>query len=32
MADLQKDFNEYGEKMNIVILSKNNLVIKRPWK
>ncbi len=31
MADLIKDFNEYGEKMNTVILSKNKLVIKRLW-
>ena len=31
MADLIKDFNTYREKMNTVILSKNNLVIKRLW-
>ena len=31
MADLIKEFNEYREKMNTVILSKNNLVIKRLW-
>ena len=31
MADLIKDFNAYREKMNTVILSKNNLVIKRLW-
>ncbi len=26
-----KEFNEYREKMNEVILSKNNLVLKRLW-
>ena len=31
MADLVKEFNEYREKMNEVILSKNNLVMKRLW-
>lgn len=31
MADLIKEFNTYREKMNSVILSKNNLVIKRLW-
>ncbi len=31
MADLIKEFNTYREKMNTVILSKNNLVIKRLW-
>ena len=31
MSDLVKDFNDYREKMNEVILSKNNLVMKRLW-
>ncbi len=31
MADLVKDFNDYRTKMNEVILSKDNLVIKRLW-
>jgi len=31
MSDLVKDFNDYREKMNQVILSKNNLVMKRLW-
>ena len=31
MAELVKEFNEYREKMNEVILSKNNLVMKRLW-
>lgn len=31
MADLINEFNIYREKMNSVILSKNNLVIKRLW-
>ena len=31
MADLIKEFTDYREKMNTVILSKNNLVIKRLW-
>ncbi|HET9055349.1 MAG TPA: carboxymuconolactone decarboxylase family protein [Chitinophagaceae bacterium] len=31
MSTLVKDFNNYREKMNEVILSKNNLVMKRLW-
>lgn len=31
MGNLEKEFNEYREKMNKVILSKNNLVMKRLW-
>lgn len=31
MSDLVKEFNDYREKMNKVILSKNNLVMKRLW-
>lgn len=31
MGKLEKEFNEYREKMNKVILSKNNLVMKRLW-
>src|SRR6185437_63903 len=31
MPDLIKEFNDYREKMNEVILSKNNLVMKRFW-
>ena len=31
MAGLVTEFNEYREKMNEVILSKNNLVMKRLW-
>ncbi len=31
MSTLVKEFNEYREKMNEVILSKNNLVMKRLW-
>lgn len=31
MADLVKEFNDYRTKMNDVILSKDNLVIKRLW-
>jgi AhpD family alkylhydroperoxidase len=30
-SGLVKDFNEYREKMNEVILGKDNLVIKRLW-
>jgi AhpD family alkylhydroperoxidase len=31
MSALITEFNEYREKMNEVILSKNNLVMKRLW-
>lgn len=31
MSELVNDFNEYREKMNAVILEKNNLVLKRLW-
>lgn len=31
MNPLVQEFNEYREKMNEVILSKNNLVMKRLW-
>ena len=31
MADLVNEFNDYRERMNEVILSKNNLVMKRLW-
>lgn len=31
MAGLIKEFNEYRIRMNEVILSKNNLVMKRLW-
>ena len=31
MSELVNEFNEYREKMNEVILSKNNLVMKRLW-
>ena len=31
MSNLVKEFNEYRTKMNEVILSKENLVIKRLW-
>lgn len=31
MSEIIKEFNEYREKMNEVILSKNNLVMKRLW-
>ena len=31
MADLVNDFNDYRTRMNEVILSKNNLVLKRLW-
>ena len=31
MSALINDFNEYRERMNSVILSKNNLVMKRLW-
>ena len=31
MSSLVKDFNEYRTRMNEVILSKDNLVIKRLW-
>ncbi|MEJ7912677.1 MAG: carboxymuconolactone decarboxylase family protein [Chitinophagaceae bacterium] len=31
MGNLETEFNQYREKMNGVILSKNNLVIKRLW-
>ncbi len=31
MSQLVNEFNSYREKMNEVILSKNNLVIKRLW-
>lgn len=31
MSQLVKDFNDYRSKMNDVILSKDNLVLKRFW-
>ena len=31
MSELVKDFNDYRQRMNEVILSKNNLVMKRLW-
>ncbi|HVZ97425.1 MAG TPA: carboxymuconolactone decarboxylase family protein [Chitinophagaceae bacterium] len=31
MSTLVQEFNTYREKMNAVILSKNNLVMKRLW-
>jgi hypothetical protein len=31
MANLVNEFNDYREKMNEVILGKNNLVMKRLW-
>lgn len=31
MSNLVKEFNDYRAKMNDVILSKNNLVVKRLW-
>ena len=31
MSELINEFNQYREKMNEVILSKNNLVMKRLW-
>jgi len=31
MSSLVKEFNDYRAKMNEVILSKNNLVMKRLW-
>lgn len=31
MSNLVQEFNEYRSKMNDVILSKNNLVLKRLW-
>lgn len=31
MPDLVNEFNDYRERMNEVILSKNNLVMKRLW-
>lgn len=31
MGNLVEEFNEYRQKMNEVILSKNNLVMKRLW-
>jgi AhpD family alkylhydroperoxidase len=31
MSDLIKEFNDYRGKMNEIILSKNNLVMKRLW-
>jgi AhpD family alkylhydroperoxidase len=31
MSQLIKEFNDYRQKMNDVILSKNNLVMKRLW-
>ena len=31
MADLVNEFNDYRKRMNEVILSKNNLVMKRLW-
>ncbi|MGZ4049614.1 MAG: carboxymuconolactone decarboxylase family protein [Bacteroidia bacterium] len=31
MSTLVNEFNEYREKMNEIILSKNNLVMKRLW-
>lgn len=31
MSEVVNEFNEYRERMNDVILSKNNLVMKRLW-
>ena len=31
MGNVQNDFNEYRAKMNEVIVSKNNLAMKRLW-
>ena len=31
MGDLVNEFNDYRERMNEIILSKNNLVMKRLW-
>lgn len=31
MSELVNEFNEYRERMNEIILSKNNLVMKRQW-
>lgn len=31
MSSLVKEFNDYRSRMNEVILSKNNLVMKRLW-
>ena len=31
MSNLVQEFNDYRERMNEVILSKNNLVMKRLW-
>ncbi len=31
MSSLVKEFNDYRRRMNEVILSKNNLVMKRLW-
>ena len=31
MSEIIKEFNDYRQKMNEVILSKNNLVMKRLW-
>ena len=31
MSEQVKDFNDYRQRMNDVILSKNNLVMKRLW-
>ncbi len=31
MSEIVNEFNQYREKMNGVILSKNNLVLKRLW-
>ena len=31
MADLVNEFNDYGKRMNEVIVDKNNLVMKRLW-
>ena len=31
MSSLVNEFNDYGTRMNEVILSKNNLVMKRLW-
>jgi AhpD family alkylhydroperoxidase len=31
MSELVKEFNDYRKRMNEVILSKNNLVMKRLW-
>ena len=31
MSDIVQEFNDYRAKMNDIILSKNNLVLKRLW-